>query len=341
MSWIDATGVERRPLVIVEDHLHHAGELLRAIAAARPQVVAHITLCAIDRAGPDTDASVRDWLRAYPELQIASPVPASAVDPSTRDRAIAVETADLADAASFGKLVARLIRPGGLLVQDVQLSTLPFVPADRWWESIYAAATVRGILSARSPIVRFVSNKRGYSATFGRELMDAGFDPRDVMDKNDLERVVVPTVVATLERQFPLRLRGRIADGPVREWMVAADDLERRDVEQAFDVVQWPAPGGVEIGGRLVDGGRVALKPGSHESVTWRALIDDRLDDGAGLPVTGVGERIGPPMAERAELTNLAARHVHTLRNRLTDGDAIVTINHSYRLRDGRWGRVI
>ena len=55
MSWIDAPGVERRPLVIVEDHLHHAGELVRAIAAAHPQVVPHLTLCAIDRAGPDTD----------------------------------------------------------------------------------------------------------------------------------------------------------------------------------------------------------------------------------------------------------------------------------------------
>jgi len=234
-----------------------------------------------------------------------------------------------------------MLRPGGLLVQDVQLSTLPFVPADRWWESIYAAATVRGILNARPPIVRFVSNKRGYSATFGRELMDAGFDPRDVMDKGDLDAVVVPTIVATLDRQFPWRLRGRLGTDPPRDWIVAADDSERRDVERAFDLVLWPAPGGVEIGGRMVAGGRVAIKPGSHESATWRALVDDRLDGGDGLPVVGVGERIGPPKAERAELTNLAARHLHTLRSRLTDGDAIATVNHAYRLREGCWARVI
>jgi hypothetical protein len=129
---------------------------------------------------------------------------AGAIDASSRDRAITIDAGDLADAASFGRLVARLLRPGGVLVQDVQLSTLPFVPADRWWESIYSAATVRGILNARPPVVRFFSNKRGYSATFGRELMDAGFDPRDVMDKGDLGAVVVPTIVATLERQFPL-----------------------------------------------------------------------------------------------------------------------------------------
>ncbi|HEX5215181.1 MAG TPA: hypothetical protein VFV98_06930 [Vicinamibacterales bacterium] len=341
MSWIDAPGVERRPLVIVEDHLHHAGELVESIAAARPQLVSQVTLCAIDRAGPDTDASVREWLLAYPELQVASLMSAGAIDDAARDRAIRIDAGDLADAASFGRLVARLLRPGGVLVQDVQLSTLPFVPADRWWESIYSAATVRGILSARPPVVRFLSNKRGYSATFGRELMDAGFDPRDVMDKGDLAAVVIPTLVSTLERQFRLRLCGRLGGDPAREWMVAADDGERRDVERAFDLVLWPAPGGVEIGGRLVAGGRLAIKPGSHEGVTWRALIDDRLDGGAGLAVTSVGERIGPPHAERAELTNLAARHIHTLRGRLTDGEAIVTANHAYRLRDGRWGRVI
>jgi len=170
--------------------------------------------------------------------------------------------------------------------------------------------------------------------------MDAGFDPRDVMDKSDLGAVVVPTIVATLERQFPLRLRGRFGADPAREWIVAADDGERRDVESAFDIVLWPAAGGVEIGGRLVAGGRLVIKPGSHEGATWRALIDDRLDGGDGLPVTGVGERIGPPQAERAELTNLAARHIHTLRGRLTDAEAIVTVNHAYRLRGGRWGRV-
>ena len=53
---------------------------------------------------------------------------------------------DLADAASLARAIARLLRPGGLIVQDVQLSTLPFLPADRWWESIYVAATVRGLI---------------------------------------------------------------------------------------------------------------------------------------------------------------------------------------------------
>jgi hypothetical protein len=47
-----------------------------------------------------------------------------------------------------------------------------------------------------------------------------------------------------------------------------------------------------------------------------------------------VGERIGPAAADRAELTNLAARHIHTLRSRLTDASAIVTASHAYRFAD-------
>ena len=60
------------------------------------------------------------------------------------------------------------------------------------------------------------------------------------------------------------------------------------------------------------------------------------------MPVLDVGERIAPEGAGRAEITNLAARHLHGLRSRLQDGSAIVTARHAYRLADGlRVGRVV
>lgn len=37
-----------------------------------------------------------------------------------------------------------MLRPGGLLLQDIQLATLGFIPPNRWWESIYLANTLRG-----------------------------------------------------------------------------------------------------------------------------------------------------------------------------------------------------
>ena len=54
-----------------------------------------------------------------------------------------------------------------------------------------------------------------------------------------------------------------------------------------------------------------------------------------------VGARLAPEGAGRAEVTNLAARHIHGLRSRLQDGGAIVTAHHAYRLAEGlRVGRV-
>jgi hypothetical protein len=98
----------------------------------------------------------------------------------------------------------------------------------------------------------------------------------------------------------------------------------------------WIDAAGCELTGRLVHRDAaargLALRPG-HEATSWRALLADRLDAGDGLSVVGVGERIGPPGVDRAEATNLAARHVHTLRSRLRDAGAIVTAHHAYRLR--------
>jgi hypothetical protein len=254
-----------------------------------------------------------------------------------------LDTADVADAASFARLVSRLLRPGGVLIQDVQLSTLPFVPADRWWESIYLAATVRGMFPARPPIVRFLSNKRGYSATFGRDLLDAGFDPRDVMDKAALHDTVAPAVIALFDRAFPQVLDARLPPQATTRWPVGAGDDDRREIEEALDLIVWPTGAGVELGGRSVGGStnRAGFKAGSPEADTWVQLVADALAGGPGVPVLDVGRRIGPADAERAELTNAAARHAHTLRGRLKSAEAIVTVNHAYRLSDTlRVGRV-
>src|SRR4030095_10242769 len=123
-------------------------------------------------------------------------------------------------------MLASLLLPGGLLLQDVHLSTLHFIPADRWWESIYLAATVRGIFPKHQPAVRFISNKRGYTATFGRDLMDAGFDPREVMDKAELDTVVVPSIASDLSVRFPLELTSSVRPHPVP---VAADNDSRHE----------------------------------------------------------------------------------------------------------------
>ena len=327
MVWLGVAGLERRPLVFVEDHLYHTSDLLAAMQVTRPDLFNWTTVVALDRKGPDTDAIVSEWLEKYPGLQVAARAPA-------RERVREIEPRDLIDAAGYGRLVGHLLRPGGVLIQDIQLETLSFVPPDRWWESIYLAATVRGMFAERVPLVRLLSNKRGYSATFGAELIDAGFDPRDVMDKSDLTETVVPMVAALFDRLFPLILDAVFPPAPRRAWPVSPVEAERREIASALDLVLFCSPEDPALAGRLVGGddGMASLRPGGHEAGTWAALINDRLAGGDGVPVVTLGARIGPHGAGRAELTNLAARHVHTMRARLVDENAIATVRHTYRL---------
>src|SRR5579862_3856580 len=121
MSWLDSPGFARRPVVFVEDHLYHTAEALDALAARAPDVLPLVTVCAIDRPGPDTDAAVADWLERFPTSQLA------AVTTQTHARLKTLTTGDLESLPAFAAVVRSLLRPGGLFVQDVQLSTLPFV----------------------------------------------------------------------------------------------------------------------------------------------------------------------------------------------------------------------
>jgi hypothetical protein len=341
MSWVGATGFARRPLVIAEDHLHHVTELLGVLAETDASILPLTTVLCLDRAGPDTTRLVAEWLTAYPTLQVAANV-GPGDEASGSSQFAALDDSVFESANRFCRTAAGMLRSGGLLLQDIQLSTLRFIPPDRWWESIYLASTVRGMFAENPPTCRFLSNKRGYEATFGRDLIDAGFNPRDVMDKSELREMVAPVVRSHLERAFPLRLR-IVQETP--DAAVAKTEEDRREVEETLDLVVWCGGSSVEIGGRSLaaegERRRLVLKPGSQEAVTWIELAEDRLRGGEGVAVLEVGKRIAPEGAGRAEITNLAARHIHGLRGRLKDGSAIVTAHHAYRLAAGlRVGQV-
>lgn len=318
-------------MVSVEDHLYHTAELLETVARVAPRLLAWMTACALDAPGEDTAAAVDEWLERYPALQVAACVDPQRLAPEGRARFLQLHPRQLEELTSFARMVASLLRPGGILLQDVHLSTLRFIPPDRWWESIYAAATVRGTFARQPPAVRFLSNKRSYSATFGRDLLDAGFDPRDVLDKSELETVAVPSLAREIDRRFPFE---QITSARPDPQPSGADDDTRREVESQLDVVLWDAAGRIELGGRALSA-PVTLRPASQEARTWRELIEDRIAGGSGLATGEVGARLAEPGAERAEISNLAARHVHALRARLTNSSAILTANHAYRLDPG------
>lgn len=318
----------------MEDHLYHTTDLLERLAPT-PSLYGQLTVICLDRLGPDTTRTVGEWLAACPELQVVA-----AGAPPAGERFRQLPAAAFTSAHRLCQVVAAALRPGGLLLQDVQLATLAFIPADRWWESIYLASTVRGMFAERVPTCRFVSNKRGYEATFGRDLLDAGFDPREVIDKAEIARTALPLLGAFLDRAFPLALRVAAPGRPPAELRVARGDAERDEIEAELDLLLWnDGAGALELGGAAVQERetprrRVALRAGNQEAVTWSALLADRLAGGPGLDVLEVGARVAPPDAGRAEITNAAARHVHTLRSRLQDPAGIVTAHHTYRLSE-------
>lgn len=314
----------------IEDHLYHTAEMVGSVADIAPDLVPCLTACAIDAPGPDTTRAVALLLARHDALQIAARVDPADLDPDHRRRFVRLDDAQLADLSSFARTITALLLPGGVLVQDIHLSTLPFVSRDRWWESIYAAATVRGMYADRAPAVRFLSNKRGYAATFGRDLMDAGFDPRDVMDKAELGATVVPAIARDVRERFPLLLE-MSSSPPPTVIPIGDDEVSRHEVDAALDLVEWDVAGRIELGGRLLNS-PVVFRAGSQEGSTWQALINDRFAAGDGIRVLDVGMRLAAAGAERAEASNLAARHMHALRARLTSPSAIITANHAYRL---------
>lgn len=312
---------------MVEDHLYHIGQTLDLLAADAPGFLPLLTVICLDRPGPDTRAAVGAWLERHPDVWIAA-----AVDLDV-PRFVVLAPGAFEHLSELARTVGALLRPGGLLLQDIKLETLSFIPCERWWESIYLASTVRGMFAGRPPQCRFLSNKPG-PMTFGRDLVEAGFDPRDVLDKGELAKVLVPTVGRFLERALPFHLRVTERGRRILETVVGPED--RQDLEDELDLVLWRPGADLELGGRALAASgrktRLTFKDGTSKAETWSALVDDLFAEGPGLPVLEVGRRIAPEYAGRAEITNCAARHIFQLRSDLSNGDSIRTAEHAYRL---------
>lgn len=342
--WLEQQPHPRKAIVIVEDHSFHLSEMVQRLSEG--PYLSQMTLVCLDRPGPDTTAEVTRWLNGAPGLHVAARLTTAdliEVDEMDHCRFIPLPDEVFQSQHRFCKMVASLIRPGGLLIQDIQLETLNFIGEEDWWETIFLASTVRGMLPQAPPGCRFMSNKSGFGISFGRELMEAGFDPRDVIDKNDLRELIGAVLDDYMDLHFPYHLEWVQGDEEPIEERVGSNDWE--PLQDALDLVLWLARDTPSLGGSLmrrkVSQSKTVLKPKEAEAATWECLIADRLEAGSGVLIDDVGARLSPPDSLRAERTNVAARHLHTLRGRLKDGEAIVTAKGSYRLRsDLKVGRV-
>ncbi len=343
VNWLLENKFNARPIVVVEDHVYHISELLRIIrTTASPSFFSNLTIVCLDREGPDTDAAIEEWLKEHSDLQISGRISDSERFRPYSSRLLSLAPVVFENQNEYCRQIARMIRPEGLLLQDIELETLEFVPRDRWWESTVLASTVRGIIGTRAPRCAFISNKRGYEATFGAELLAAGHDPRDVLNKFELEQVAIPFLTKYLVDHFSYCLQwcsNSADDQPTRTCHISTCEAEKHLIESILDVVLWPKQDeSIEIGGKAFDKNkksRIVVAADSNEQTTWQELIDARLKFAPGVEVQSVGVRVAPVGALRAETTNAAARHIHSIRKRLSTPQNIVTVAGHYRLRDG------
>ena len=323
-------------MVVVEDHLYHIDRLLELLRERDPALLQRLCVVCLDRAGPDTQAAVTRWATDFPQVHFV--VDADPANPQMQRR---LPPQVLRSGPHYARTIAEALAPRGLLVQDIQLETLHFVPVDQWWETIYLANTVRGMYAERPPQCLFLSNKRGFHATFGKDLLSVGFDPRDVLHKDELDEALVPLLHRHFREAFPLQLE--VAGVPTTEWLTR-DEVEFEALSERLDVVLWEHRGAaLTLSGRRVATrkGRVELSAGSHEAVTWQALVQAQLEGAPGIPTREVGQRVAPEQALAAEQSNAAARHNYALRRRLQGPDALITVEHHYRLEtELRVGRV-
>ena len=339
MNWLTDQVFPPRPIVIVEDHIYHISKLLAALHANAPTVLDSTTIVCIDRPGTDTDSAVTEYLNSYPTIQIAARVSSNVTDSFYQDRLFKLQPNILTNQMEYCSSVAKMIRSGGMLIQDVELEFLEFIPKDRWWETTLLATTIRGILGERKLHCVFFSNKRGYEATFGADLLSAGHDPRDVLNKNELETIVVPKMKRFVDDQFPHCLTWiQIGEEPFPRSLPTRDsESERREFSECLDLILWPIQNKAAIlsGAIAKSDSEFSFAAESNEYKTWRLLIQDAIRSGDGVSTSEVGFRIAPSGAAKAESTNAAARHIHTLRKRLTDSRFIATVEGHYRLGSG------
>lgn len=328
---------EPRPVVVIEDHFHHISQLTQAIKKKSPAVFDSLTIVCLEKPGPDTTASVIDLLNSYRSLQVAAAIEVDQLDPEQVARVSIIRNNLFHDQQEYCKWIASLIRPEGLLIQDIELETLEFIPREKWWETTFLATTVRGIFGPGNLNCCFFSNKRGYEATFGAELLAAGHDPRDVLNKNEMEQMVVPKISRFLKDQFPWSLnRTVIGQSTIHSARITQSDSERKRIESSLDLVVWPMVNQLtRIGGVALSGEPgISLNGESNEAMTWNELARSAFGL-TRVTTAAIGQRIAPAGASKAETTNAAARHIHALRKRLVDSNAIVTVDSQYRLTEG------
>jgi hypothetical protein len=287
-------GLQPRPVIFIEDHIGHVFDLCAALAAneALPgEILERCSIVLLDAPGPDTAFETARLLLSYPTLQVvAGPFDTplrsclqdlasghsstsahiTAADAATllaghgpsAAQSLASRYADLSarslqDEPAFARMLDQLIRPGGLIVCDIELLTLPFAqgPARALYGGARAASIAchrqtepGGQCSQDAARLLIVSNREKFGARIDKALAECGVHVGrdDIFRKSDDLRDVASRICDTLQARFPWRLRARHP----RDGGLIVHHIGRPDkalIDGMLDVVIWPAQDGAHL----------------------------------------------------------------------------------------------
>ena len=336
MSWIRSEGFELRPILVIEDHLEPLTKIIEILAAEAAHFLGLLTVVSLPREPRgDSRESVRGWLESHPQLQVAAylaerdaadlgaafpdrfqPVPAAALESQTSDRLRAI--------------LAGMLRPGGLLLQDICLDSLAFIPHGDLVESFtkIAHSVQQGFPARRRPECWLMSEQRRFEADFMPRLARQGFLPKNFLSKKTLDRNLSQNLKAFLVESMPLFLRLAQHGEESLETILGHED--RDEVMSECDLVLWQPGGRIRIGGRLVkpeEAGRLR-QPGTKISQFWDALVRDLFGRHAGVTIEKLNEIRGD---DRGSSLAYDVRQMFAV----ADGSSILQkVNKSYRFDD-------
>jgi len=354
MARTDEVGFAPRPVVVVEDRYQHLIKLAEALQTHAPRVRGRVTyVCLQD--GPDTAAEVERWLTQRDlDLQVAvleDSLAAGLFNKHPKQlRLLPPQVCLSPDWDSYSSSLEQLVRPGGVVLQDVELSPLEFARG-RPWLSVRAAGTVQATFKARKkdpPILWFMSNKSIHFASLKDALLSVGCDlSRQFFDKKKETWSLIAAAIASHCDRFPL-LWLETSRGEQR--VIGVD--ERQDVCSELDIVVWLGGfGKCIVEGRLFDKSIELERGTSNQLAAWVHLVRARIEGRDGVPTIVFGSLRGLEDAPWRGVNQLAidlsregqskskdynpsSRLAYKMKEALRDKNALDGGEHLYSLGD-------
>ncbi len=322
MTTLCRSSFERRPIVVVEDHLGDLNEIISLISKKAPGLLGLLTAVGlVDRAG-DTRQVVEKWLQSHPAMQVAANLPSEdavgllAQFPA-RFRILESATLRSSSPTDLCEALAEMARPGGLFLQDIFLDSLAFIPHDKMRKSYREVGfRVRNLVPRGDLQCWLMSNKQEFE---GDEWKQMEKDRVTFLNKKKLEKNLIPNLRAFFLESMPLHLKVTHYGRLIYETAIGEQDLD--EVMAELDLVVWHSERAVQVGGRLVKKGQPRHRPTRSRGKAWVALIKDLFSEGKGVAISRFGKWRATEDAGKAELSNRGHTLAGELRAQLINPD--------------------